>query len=144
MDGGGQPQQPRGGGFSPGGNGGGTRGGGAPAVKLPAADTTAIVNPEGTWQYTIESPQGGEGTISISKDGDSFSGSIINKRFNSEAPLKSITLKGNELSFDYEARGQGGNTMPVQVKAIIIDGEFKGSMTVGQFGTFPINAKRDK
>ena len=147
MDGGGgQPQQQRGGAGSPqGGNGGGARGAAvAAAVTLPATDSTAIVNPEGTWQYTVESPQGGEGTLSITKDGNAYSGSITNKRFNSNTPLNSVTLKGNELSFGYEVTAQGGNTMPVQVKAIITDDNFNGSMTVGQFGTFPIKAKRDK
>jgi outer membrane receptor protein involved in Fe transport len=143
--GGGQPQQQRtGGGVGQGANGGGARGQGAVAIKLPATDSTAVVNPEGTWQYTIESPQGGEGTLSITKNGDAYSGSITNKRFNSNTPLNSVTLKGNELSFAYEVTGQGGNTMPVEVKAIIAEDNLNGSMTVGQFGTFPIKAKRDR
>lgn len=144
--GGGQPQQQRaGGGFGQGGNGGGARGqAAAAAIKLPATDSTAVVNPEGTWQYTIESPQGGEGTLSITKNGDAYSGSITNKKFNSNTPLSSVALKGNELSFAYEVTGQGGNTMPVQVKAIIAEDNLNGSMTVGQFGTFPIKAKRDR
>ena len=33
--------------------------------------------------YTIESPQGGEGTLVIKKEGDTYSGSITNKKFNS-------------------------------------------------------------
>jgi hypothetical protein len=142
--GGGQQPQQRNGGASLGGNrgpGAGNRPAGA--VKLPAGDSTAVVIAEGTWQYTIESPQGGEGTLTITKSGDSYSGEITNKRFNSTTALKSIQVKGNELTFDYEAQGQGGNTMPVSVKAIVDQDSFNGSMTVGQFGTFPIKAKRD-
>jgi hypothetical protein len=33
--------------------------------------------------------------------------------------------------------------MPIQVKAIVTGDNFDGSMTVGQFGTFPIKAKRE-
>lgn len=140
MDGGGQPQQPRSGGFSGAGNG--TRP--AQKVVVPAGDSTVIVNAEGTWQYIIESPQGGEGTLLLKKEGDAYTGSITNKRFNSASELSMVSLKGNELSFAYEATGPGGNTMPVEVKAIVTDDTFNGSMTVGQFGTFPIKAKRDK
>ena len=32
---------------------------------------------------------------------------------------------------------------PIQVKAIVTGDTFSGSMTVGQFGTFPIKAKRE-
>jgi outer membrane receptor protein involved in Fe transport len=138
MDGGAQPQQPRSTGFN-----GGARQQATPAVKVPAGDSTAVAQAEGTWQYTIESPQGGEGTLLLKKEGDAYSGSITNKRFNSTTELSSVTVKGNELSFEYEVTGPGGNKMPMQVKAIITDNAFNGSMTVGQFGTFPIKAKRD-
>ena len=104
---------------------------------------TAVVNAAGSWAYTIESPQGGEGTLVIKKEGDTYTGSITNKKFNSNTELSSVSLKGNELTFAYEANGQGGNKMPIQVKAIITGDTFNGSMTVGQFGTFPIKAKRE-
>jgi hypothetical protein len=52
-------------------------------------------------------------------------------------------LNGNELSFSYETSG-GGNQMVITTKAIITGDEMTGNMTVGQFGTFPINAKRSE
>jgi hypothetical protein len=142
MEGGGGGPQQRSGGF----NGGqGTRPGaqGAAAVKVAAGDPTAVVDATGSWSYTIESPQGGEGTLVLKKDGETYSGSITNKRFNSTTELSSVSLQGNELTFAYEATGQGGNTMPIQVKAIVTGDNFNGSITVGQFGTFPIKAKRE-
>lgn len=143
MEGGGQPQQ-RGGGFTP--QGGGARTPQKPTATnpTPAADTTAVVNAEGSWNYTIESPQGGEGTLILKKEGDAYNGSITNKRFNSNTELSSVSLKGNELSFAYEVNGPGGNKMPVQVKAIITGDTLNGNMAVGQFGTFPIKATRGK
>jgi outer membrane receptor protein involved in Fe transport len=146
MDGG-TGAAPQGGGQG-GGNfrqGGGQRPGGAPAAapaKLPAADTSVTVNAEGTWNYTIESPQGGEGTLILKKEGDKYTGTINNKRFNRENPLKEVAVNGNELTFSYDAGGMGGNTMTISVKAIINTDSFTGNMTVGQFGTFPINAKK--
>src|SRR5688572_1196640 len=142
MEGGGAGPQQRSGGF----NGGqGTRPGaqGAAAVKVAAGDPTAVVDATGSWSYTIESPQGGEGTLVLKKDGETYSGSITNKRFNSTTELSSVSLQGNELTFAYEATGQGGNTMPIQVNAIVTGDNFNGSITVGQFGTFPIKAKRE-
>ena len=137
MEGGGSQQQRSGGGQ---GNGGART---AAAVKVAAGDPNAVVNAVGSWAYTIESPQGGEGILVIKKQGDTYTGSITNKKFNSNTELSSVSLKGNELTFAYEANGQGGNKMPIQVKAIITGDAFNGSMTVGQFGTFPINAKRE-
>ena len=144
---GGQGGGQRGGGYSPQGNGGARPNGGAPAgaattVKTPPADPNAVVKADGSWTYTVESPQGGEGTIVINKEGDDYSGSITNKRFNSTTTLKSVTLKGNELSFEYEVTRQDGNTMPVTVKSIIEGDTLTGQMSVGQFGTFPIKANR--
>jgi hypothetical protein len=145
MEGGGQQGPQRGGGgFGTAGNGGAMRNGGGRTANLPAGDTTAIVKVEGNWQYTIESPQGGEGTLSLSRSDDSYSGTITNKRFNSTSQLNKVSVKGNELSFEYEVTGPGGNTMPVSVKAIVDKEVFTGNMTVGQFGTFPIKAKREE
>jgi outer membrane receptor protein involved in Fe transport len=141
MEGGGGPQQqPR----SGGGFGGQGQRPAPQTVVVPAGDSTAIVEVTGTWQYTIESPQGGEGTLVLNKDGDVYTGTITNKRFNSTSALSTISLKGNELTVTYEAPGQGGNKMPVEIKAIVAENSFTGSMKVGQFGTFPIKAKRDQ
>lgn len=134
-----------------GGGGGGNRGGGGQRPSAPAAtnnanalkaDPTAVVNPVGTWAYTVESPQGGTGTIVIKKEGNVLSGTMTNARFNRENPLKSVTLNGNEIIFGYESNF-GGNTNVVTIKATINGDAMSGTMAVGQFGTFPINAKRN-
>jgi hypothetical protein len=104
-------------------------------------DSNAVVKAEGNWTYTIESPQGGGGILKITKTGEVFSGVIINSRNNREVALKSVTVNGNELSFSYE-NSFGGNTMEVTAKGIITGDQLVGTMTVGQFGSFPMNAKR--
>ena len=100
------------------------------------------MNAEGTWNYTVESPQGGAGDLIIKKDNGSYTGIITNKRFDRETPLSSVTVSGNELTFQYTTTGQGGNEMVIKVRSIITDNEFKGEMSVGTFGTFPITGKR--
>jgi len=144
-----------GGGMDNGAVGGGQqRGGGGPVVapkkpattKPAAADTAkvnanVVVKAEGNWTYTIESPQGGGGVLKITKTGDVYSGTIINSRNNREVALKTVSVKGNELSFSYE-NSFGGNTMEIAATGIITGDQFAGTMAIGQFGTFPINAKR--
>lgn len=140
--GGGGPQ--RSGGARPG-NGGapGAMGAAAGATQaLPGADANAVVNAEGTWNYTVESPQGGEGDVVIRKDNGSYTGFITNKRFNRETPLSSVMVNGNELTFQYTVTGQGGNEMVIKVRSIVKDNEFSGQMSVGEFGSFPIKAKK--
>jgi outer membrane receptor protein involved in Fe transport len=139
-------QQRGGGGFTPQNNGAartnGAAAAGAATVKIAGSDPTAVVKADGTWTYTVESPQGGEGVLTITKDGDNYSGSITNKRFNSTTTLKSVTVKGNELSFEYDVTRQDGNTMSVTVKSVITGDTLDGQMSVGQFGTFPIKGSR--
>jgi len=139
FDGGGQDQQ--GGGFS----GGGGQRPAATAAAVPAikSDPTAIVDAAGTWAYTIESPQGANGgTLKINKEGEAYAGTIINSRMKSETALKNVQVTGNELTFSYEA-SFGPNTSEVTVKGVITNGEFAGSMSVGQFGAFPMKAKKE-
>ena len=60
---------------------------------------------------------------------------------NRENQLKTVTVKGNELSFSYEANF-GGNVAEIIVKGIITGDQFTGTMQMGQFGSFPFVAKR--
>lgn len=125
---------------------GNQRGNAAPAV-VPAAATVAanpnaIVVAEGTWEYSVESPQGANGgSLKIAKEGEAFSGVIVNSRTNRETPIKNVKVNGNELSFTYEV-SFGGNTSEVQVKGIITGDQFAGTMVMGQFATMPMTAKR--
>ena len=112
-----------------------------PVIK---SDPTAVVDAAGTWTYTIESPQGANaGTLKITKEGETYAGTIINRRMQKEAPVKDIHVNGNELSFNYET-SFGPNTNTITVKGVITDNEFAGVMTVGQFGSFPMKAKREQ
>ncbi|PZR38459.1 MAG: TonB-dependent receptor [Azospira oryzae] len=140
MDNGGGMQQ--GGGRSGAAMGGNRPGAATVNTKVAAVDPAAVVNAEGTWTYTLDSPQGGAGKIVIRKEGDKFTGTITNNRSSKETPLSSVTLNGNEITMAYEV-SFGGNTMNVSVKGTITGDELNGNMSVGQFGSFPINGKRE-
>ena len=113
----------------------------ATEISLPEADPAAEVNVVGTWNYTVESPQGGEGELVIKRENDMYTGYITNKRFNNETPLSSVTVNGNELIFNYTVNRQG-NEVATKVRSIITGDELTGEMTVGEVGRFPIKATR--
>jgi outer membrane receptor for ferrienterochelin and colicin len=138
-----------GGGGGMGGFGGGGNRGGPPAnvparttqTTAPAKDPAASVKPEGTWNYTVQSPQGGEGKITIEKTDGKYSGTITSTRGNRVMPLQNVRIEGNEISFSYTV-SFGGNSSEVLVKGAIAGDELTGAMTLGQFGSFPLTAKR--
>lgn len=139
-----------GGGGAPQGGGGGGRpqipAGGfqnkpAATVATPAKTDTIAYEAAGTWSYTVESPQGGMGTFKIKKEDDKYSGTIMSNRSTREMPIKEITCKQNELTLVYEVNF-GGNTANIVMKGVINKDQFTGTLTVGQFGSFPVNATR--
>lgn len=148
---GGGPGDAGGGGMAQGGGfGGGGRGGApagrpatAPVAAAPAvkADPTAVVKAEGVWDYTVQSPQGGEGKITIEKKEGQYTGTITSTRGNRTTPLENVKVVGNQLTFSYTL-SFGGNSVVIGVKAAITGDVLAGTMVLGQFGEFPINAKR--
>lgn len=113
-----------------------------PTTVTPKVDPSVPVVAEGNWTYAVESPQGNNGgTLKINKEGDVYSGMIISSRNNRETPLKNVKVTGNELSFNYEV-SFGSNTNEILVKGIIAGDQFAGTMTMGQFGAFPMTAKK--
>lgn len=139
-----------GGGGAPQGGGGGGRpqtpAGGfqnkpAATVATPAKTDTIAYEAAGTWSYTVESQQGGMGTFKVKKESDKYSGTIMSNRSTREMPIKEITYKQNELTLVYEVNF-GGNTANIVMKGVINKDQFTGTLTVGQFGSFPVNATR--
>ncbi len=136
-----------------GGGGGGARpaavapaagAGGRPATApaTPPADPAAVVKAEGSWNYTVESPQGGGGTLNIRKEGDKYVGTVMSKTMGREIPLSSVAVNGNELTYTYDLT-MGPNTLTVQVKSIITGDEMAGTMAFGTYASFPVKAKRN-
>lgn len=127
----------------------GRRGGSAGSQKnkrtsaVPAQQDSIIYDPAGTWKYTVDSPQGGGGTIVLSKSAEGYSGTITRDRRNDTIALKDVTVKGNRISFSYPVTF-GGNTMIVNVDASITDSTIDGKMHVGAGRTFNLTGKKAK
>jgi hypothetical protein len=142
------------GGGQPGGNvqmNGGQRPGGAPTganqrpataqPATPKSPDAVIYEAAGTWTYTIDSPQGGGGTIVIKKENGMYSGTIKTERMKEETKFTSITVNGNDVAMAYTVNF-GGNTVPVDIKGTINDNEMNGTMSLGQFRSFNLVGKR--
>lgn len=144
------------GGQNGGNQGGGNRGGGMPQLnsqpqqKPATPDTTKTttvpdslsVDASGTWNYSVESPQGANtGTFSLTKDNGTYKGTISSARAPQPIELTSTTVNGNELTMNY-TMNFNGNSVPVTIKGTITNNAFDGTLSFGQFRTMPIKATR--
>jgi outer membrane receptor for ferrienterochelin and colicin len=129
--------------------GGGQRPGGAPQQQTPTPPQNTLPKPAegvvfdaaGTWNFTIDSPQGGTGIIVIKKENDVYSGTIKTERMPNETPFTSVVVKGNDVTLTYSVTF-GGNTVPVTIKSMINDKAMQGTMAMGEFRTFNLNGKK--
>lgn len=109
-------------------------------VSKKAQDST-LYEAAGTWQYNIDSPQGGGGRIALVKTGTTYSGSIRSDRASEETALQDIAINGNEITFSYPV-AFGGNSMTVKVRATITSDVMHGTMSMGETRTFNLSAKK--
>lgn len=111
-------------------------------TPMVSSDTT-VYEAAGTWNYTIDSPQGGGGTIILTKNGNAYSGTIKRDLMNAEIPLDNVTVNKNEISFSYPMTF-GGNSTTIQVQARISKNELQGTMRMGEMRTFNLSGRRSE
>ena len=107
------------------------------AVLLSIAQVNSFARPQssvvGTWDVTIESPQGKRNAMLVIKqDGGKLSGAM--KSPQGERPLDSITLKGNEITFVRTVNVQGQD-MVFTYKGKVEKDSMKGDADFGGFAT---------
>ena len=107
-------------------------------------DGNGTVKIEGNWDYTSESPAGSSGgVLMIKKEGSEYSGTITyddpSGSGKATSPISDVSLDGNSLSFSFEVTANG-MTINVDVTGTVEEGSFDGTMTVGEFGSFPFEA----
>ncbi|MDX5338135.1 MAG: amidohydrolase family protein [Cyclobacteriaceae bacterium] len=100
---------------------------------------------EGTWEYTSETPAGSNGgEIILRKEGSDYSGSITyddpSGSGKVSAPIKNVSVNGNRISFDFNVAADGMN-LTVNISGDITGNTMEGTMSVAQFGSFPVTAK---
>jgi imidazolonepropionase-like amidohydrolase len=110
--------------------------------KKPAAGQAISADALGGWSYTAETPQQvTQGTITLNRSNDAFSGTITGTVPDKTYELKDIVLEGNNLSFYYTVE-YAGEVIKIEV-SVKIDGKtFEGTMIAGKFGSFPIKGNK--
>jgi hypothetical protein len=113
----------------------------AVALVPVAAQDAKKVDITGTWEMTVESPQGQMVvTANYKQQGETLTGTHVSEM--GESPLKG-TVKGTDieytLSFD-----MGGQQLSIVHKAKVDGDTIKGSAEIGEMGTITFTAKRKK
>ncbi len=115
----------------------------APQLKSDSSATdTVAYDATGSWKYTIDSPQGGQGTIVIRKENDKYTGTIKNDRMPQERPVENLQVDGNNVSFSYPVNFNGQQAV-ISVQYVVKDKSISGTMSVGQFRTFNLTGSKE-
>lgn len=100
------------------------------------------VDVSGTWTYTSETPQGvSTGDIVIRGEPGDFSGTISTSLTGDTADLLAIEVDGNELTFSFELV-ISGETVVLEALLVIDGDKFKGVVTAGSEGSYPIEGEK--
>lgn len=111
-----------------------------PVVHTTKPGDGTVYEAAGAWMYTIDSPQGGAGTLVFTKNGNEVTGTIQSDRMPESVALENVSVNGNEISFSYSL-SFGGNTRTVNVDAVVGEHEMQGIMRMGD-RTFNLSGKR--
>jgi hypothetical protein len=109
-------------------------------VEAPADGT--VYEATGTWNYTIDSPQGGTGVIVLKKGDDGkYTGTIKSERMREETPFTTVVVDGNNVTLSYNMTF-GANTTTVEIKASFNNTDMSGTLAFGQMRTFNLAGKK--
>lgn len=145
MGGGGEQQPQKGsGGVTPV-MGGGQRPSGQNQQAKPVQSNpsdTARYDVSGSWTYTVDSPQGGDGLIVITNENGVYSGTIKSSRMPQAMPVSNLKVEGNTVSFSYQVNF-GGNPATIEMLYTVSGKEFAGNLNIAQMRTLPVKGKRN-
>lgn len=111
--------------------------------ETPKADATAKVNIEGTWSLVAASTQTqAETSLTITKDGNNYAGSVSGGRLAQAVTLERVELNGNTLKYSYTVP-ISGQSQKVDVEVKVEGSAFKGTVSEGSAGTYPVEGKKD-
>ena len=111
------------------------------ACVVMTAPAQAQANVAGTWEITIEGPEGpGNATAVLQQDGMTFSGTISVDQAEG-AQIANGKVEANTMSFQLVVSVQGLE-LAIDVQGQVDGDSISGQMSVPDFGGFPFTAKR--
>ncbi|UII24713.1 amidohydrolase family protein [Fulvivirga maritima] len=97
---------------------------------------------KGKWSYSSETPQGViSGVITFNGEPGDYSGSISNSSTNESTDFTDITVDGNSVVFSFSIVSNG-ETLKITITMNIEGETFEGTMTAGEYGSFPIEGDK--
>ena len=115
----------------------------SPEKTASAADEAIL---PGTWDYTAETPEGSAtGIMELERVSGVIQGKISfddpEGGGNKTTEMMEITWSENVLEFKFNVEVKGMQ-ISVTVSGEVSNNEFKGKLTITDFGSFPFNAKK--
>ncbi len=113
------------------------------AKDTPKTDPVVVIDITGTWSVTTAMPQGKvEEKITFTKEGNTYSGSLIGGRVEQAVSLENVELTANKLKYSYTIQAEG-QSVKVDVDATIEGYSFKGTSTAGALGSSAVEGIKD-
>lgn len=114
--------------------------------KKKSGDGEASADLSGFYEFAVEIPgETQKGTLNIKKDGDSYAVTMITDGDNGddvdEVDPSDVDVDGNSISFPMEVDNDGFK-MKLVFDLEIDQGDIEGSVTAGEFGTFPMTGEK--
>lgn len=111
------------------------------AWAVMAAPASAQANVAGTWDITIQGPEGpANATAMLEQDGMTFTGTISVDQTEG-AEISGGKIEGNTMSFQLIVSVQGAE-FALDVQGEVSGDTIEGQMFVPDFGGFPFTAQR--
>jgi len=98
---------------------------------------------DGSWSMMTDTPQGkSELKIVFRKNGQDYRGCVSGKEITTPVEFSSVSYQKGKLRFVYAITYQG-STFDITVEGNVEGAAFKGNMNVVNYGSFPIEGKKE-
>ncbi len=96
----------------------------------------------GQWSYKLEIPMPeNEGTLDLKKEGEGYTVTLTSASDPDDPEvIENVVLDGDNMSFSFEVTE--GMAMTISMDLTFTEESFEGTVTAGEFGTFPMNGEK--
>jgi hypothetical protein len=107
------------------------------------ADPKVIASVAGRWSYKVEVPgESQQGTLTLRENNGVLEGEVSSEQAQQSQPIEGASIEDNRVNFSTRFDVGGGQNIVVEWNLTLDGDSLKGSVTVGQFGTFGVDGQR--